>query len=86
MRRLKTLLREQRRDDEQPTPVVIEYDSLAMTQAEAIEAAIQSGHVPKNAVLAVFPRRLSREAWDAKVRAEYEAREAASQTGPTHHP
>jgi hypothetical protein len=76
MRAFDARLRRQRREDERPVPVWIEYNSLVVTQDDAIEAALRSGHVPLNAVLVVLPLPIEdRETWQRVCQAEHAARE-----------
>jgi hypothetical protein len=82
MRRLKTRLRDQRREEAQPVVVLIEYDGLSMTAEQAEKAAWRSGHIPANASLLVVPRKLTHDEWDRwypQMMAEQAAREAALQ-------
>lgn len=76
MKRLKTRLQDQRRDQEKPVPVFITYDSLTMTSDQAIEAADRAGKIPLNAVLAIFPEQIKDlKTWERHAQAEYVERE-----------
>lgn len=74
--RLKTRLRDQRRDQEKPVPVFIFYDALVMTSDQAIEAADRAGKIPLNAVLVILPEQIKDHAtWERHAQAEYAERQ-----------
>lgn len=76
MKRFDARLRQQRREDEKPTPVWIQFDHTRMTPAQAIAAAIRSGKVPANATFVIFPQPIpDRETWSKQCRQEQQARE-----------
>lgn len=76
MKRLRTRLQDQRRDDVRPTPVWIWYDGRGMTSTEALAAAIASGQVPARAAIVLLPQdATSHEQWTRDAQAEYVARE-----------
>lgn len=74
--RLKTRLRRRQVEEARPTPVFILYDSLVMTDDEALEAAYRSGKIPPNAAIFLAPEQIhDREVWERICKAEFAALE-----------
>ena len=75
MKRLKTRLLDQRRDETQPAPVYITF-GRGVTSREALAAAIEAGMVPAKAWIVLLPQQAaSHEEWMADVQADVAERE-----------
>ena len=73
-----TRLRQHRRADARPPVCYLHYDSLTVSQEDAIAAAYRSGKIPPNAMLVILPEPIpSHEEWARVCGAEYAEREAA---------
>lgn len=50
-----------------PQGALIEFDSLAMTDEQAIEKAFEAGYIPPGYAVVVFPKTLTPEQWSAMI-------------------